>query len=220
MELAGCDGDPNAAYGDDVITICYEYIEELWKNAPSQTTPEGVAPIDAIVGPLFDTILHEFGHALFDMLNLPVLGREEDAADQVAAYIYLHLGEAEARRMVLGTAYNYRTEAKADGKSADLKRFSDAHGTPAQRLYNLLCVAYGANPKAFGDLVTKGYLPKERADDCEDEYNQVAHAFDTLIGPHIDRRLAKQVLDKNWLPDQTRPTPRPAARAAPAASKR
>src|SRR5262249_24602355 len=98
VKVEGCDGDANAFYDDNVITICYEYIEELRKTMPTQTTSAGVTPEDAVVGPLFDTCLHEFGHALFDMLRLPVLGREEDAADQVSAYIQLQLGEDEARR--------------------------------------------------------------------------------------------------------------------------
>jgi hypothetical protein len=212
VEVAGCDGDANASYGDDAITICYEYIDELWKNMPAQTTAAGVAPIDTIIGPLFDTALHEFGHALFDMLNLPVLGREEDAADQVSAYIMLHLGEAEARRLILGTAYAYKTEVESAATPPKLQEFADEHGMPAQRLYNLLCLAYGADAKAFGDLVTKGYLPKKRADSCDDEYQQVAQAFETLIGPHIDRALAKKILDRSWLPEattrvQSRPRP-------------
>ncbi len=37
-----------------------------------------------LAGPLLDTILHEVAHAMFDMLRVPVLGREEEAADQVA----------------------------------------------------------------------------------------------------------------------------------------
>ena len=64
------------------------------------------------IGPLFDTALHEFAHALFDMLNVLVLGREEDAADQVAAYINLQFGKAEARRLIMGTAYAYGNEAE------------------------------------------------------------------------------------------------------------
>jgi hypothetical protein len=72
---------------------------------------------------------------------------------------------------------------------------------PAQRLYNLLCLAYGADPQLFGDFVEKGYLPKERAEDCKDEYQQVAFAFQQLIGPYLDPALAKQVMDKTWLPD-------------------
>ena len=42
--------------------------------------------------------------------------------------------------------------------------FVDEHGTPAQRLYNLLCIAYGSDKELFADVVEKGYLPKERAE--------------------------------------------------------
>ena len=201
VSLAGCDGEADAFYDDDEITICYEYINDLWKKMPAETTADGMAPIDAVIGPLFDTSLHEFGHALFDMLNVPQFGREEDAADQVSAYIILQLGKTEARQLIMGTAYAYKTEAESAAGPPLLKEFADEHGTPAQRAYNVLCIAYGADPKLFGDFVTKGYLPKKRADVCEDEYQQVAHAFETLIGPHIDRALAKKVLDKGWLPE-------------------
>jgi hypothetical protein len=52
-----------------------------------------------------------------------------------------------------------------------------------------------------GDFVEKGYLPKERPEGCKDEYQQVAYAFQQLIGPHLDPVLAKEVMDKTWLPD-------------------
>ena len=64
VKVEGCDGDANAFYENSVITICYEYIELLRKTMPAETTAAGVTPIDAIVGPLFDTGLHEFAHAL------------------------------------------------------------------------------------------------------------------------------------------------------------
>jgi hypothetical protein len=85
VKMEGCDGDANAFYEKNVITVCYEYSQQLWNAKPAKTTAGGVAPIDAVGGPLFDTCLHEFGHALFDMLRVPVFGREEDAADQVSA---------------------------------------------------------------------------------------------------------------------------------------
>ena len=203
VSLAGCDGEADAFYGDDAITICYEYISELWKNMPAAATAAGIAPIDTVIGPLFDTSLHEFAHALFDMLNLPVLGREEDAADQVASYINLQFGKAEARRLILGTAYAYVGEAERAGPLS-LQQFSDEHGTPAQRAYNVLCIAYGADPELFGDLVSKGYLPKKRAEGCSDEYGQIADAFDELISPHMDRARAKGILDTSWLPKPTK----------------
>jgi Putative metallopeptidase len=149
-----------------------EYIDEVWKTVPETTTEDGVTQVDALVGPLFETTFHEFAHALFDMLRVPVLGREEDAADQIAAYIMLHLGKAEARRLITGAAFAYKTEAEAGKAPLGLKQFADAHGTPAQRFYNLQCIAYGADPQLFGDMVKKGHLPKERAEDCKDEYEQ------------------------------------------------
>jgi len=79
---------------------------------PQEKPPSGIAPIDTVIGPLFEVTLHEFAHAMFEMLKLPVFGREEDAADQVAAYILLQFGESEARRLIGGTAYAYHMDGK------------------------------------------------------------------------------------------------------------
>ena len=48
----------------------------------------------------------------------------------------------------------------------------------------------------------KRFLPEDRAVSCEREYAQLSYAFDSLIGPHIDRALA-QKLHKRWLPPIT-----------------
>ena len=198
LELTGCDGEADAFYGDNVITICYEYAAELWKNRPSETTPGGVAPFDAFRGPLVDTCLHEFAHALIDLFELPVFGRMEDAADQISAYIYLQLDLEDARRLIGGTAYAYLSET-ADEELLPLAEFADDHSLPAQRAYNVLCMAYGADKEYFSDLVSKGYLPTERAEFCEEEYEQIQDAFDELIGPHVDRKLARKVYKKDLL---------------------
>ena len=44
VEVEGCNGDANAFYENDVITICYEYIEQLRKTMPAETTAAGVTP--------------------------------------------------------------------------------------------------------------------------------------------------------------------------------
>jgi hypothetical protein len=44
------------------------------------------------------------------------------------------------------------------------------------------------------------YLPKERARLCRGQYGELNYAFHQLILPHLDRQLAKQVMDKSWLP--------------------
>jgi len=163
ISLTGCDGEADAFYEDARITICYEYVAELVKNMPPETTAGGIEPIDTVIGPMFEVSLHEFAHALFDMLELPVFGREEDAADQVAAYALLQFGESEARRLIIGTAYAYNMDEKKIDQCRSMEDYAGEHGTPAQRFFNVLCIAYGADTKLFGDIVSKGYLPKSRA---------------------------------------------------------
>jgi hypothetical protein len=202
LTLTGCDGEADAIYGDGTITICYEYIEELREYMPAETTPSGIEPIDALVGPFIDTVLHEFAHALFDYIDPPILGREEDAADQVSAYIYLQLGQDEARRLIMGTVYAYMLEVQ-DTDPPSMEEYADEHSTSEQRAFNLLCTAYGADPELFADVVKMGGLPKERVEICEEEYEHIAYAYQTLIDPHVDSELAKKMFDRSWLPEKT-----------------
>jgi hypothetical protein len=195
LELRGCEGESNAWYEGAVVTVCYEYLEDVWLSANSRRRPAAIAREDAIIGPYVDVFLHEASHALFDLLKIPLLGREEDAADQLAAYYMLQFAKEKRRRLILGATYAYASELKVR-RARDLNRrrlevarhvtFADEHGTPAQRLYNLLCLAYGSDKELFGELVEKGYLPKDRAELCEDEYRQIDFAFRTLILPHVD----------------------------------
>ena len=197
LKLEGCEGVSNAWYQDDAITVCYEYIDDILRSAPQETTPAGVTRADAIVGPMLEVFLHEVGHAVFDFLSVPVLGREEDAADQFAAYLLLQFAKSDARRLIFGVGYAYHLDA---AKPTTKKNpFADEHGLPAQRFYNVLCIAYGADSKLFADLVEKGYLPKDRAEGCEGEYEQVARAMTKLIRPYIDESRAKRVRAKRWL---------------------
>ena len=157
-----------------------------------------------MLGPLFDVFLHEFGHAAFEHFDVPLFGREEDAADQFSAYIMLHMGKEEARRLILGTAYAYKIEAELPGERPAMSSYADEHGTPAQRFYNLLCVAYGADAKLFEDLIARGYHPRGRAEGCAEEFQQLQKAFQKLIDPHVDQSWAKEVMQISELSDRAK----------------
>jgi hypothetical protein len=202
LTLTGCDGEADAMYADDEIEICYEYIEELQKYMATETTPAGIEPLDTLIGPFVDTVLHEFAHALFDYHDVPVLGREEDAADQVSALIYLQTNKEEARRLITGTVYAYMLEVQ-DTDPPDMEEYADEHSTSEQRAINLICLAYGADPELFADLPALGGLPQYRVDICEEEFSLISFAFQKLIAPHMDQELAKKVYAKNWLPGIT-----------------
>lgn len=202
LQTAGCDGVSNAWYDGESVTVCYEYLDDIWKAASEVPTSAGIAPVDTIVGPLADVFFHEVGHAVFDILQIPLFGREEDAADQFSTYIMLKFPKDDARRLILGAAYQYKADVSASTVTMARQKFADEHGTPVQRFYNLLCMAYGADVKLFADFVEKGFLPKDRSEGCESEYAQVTYAMETLIGPYIDRKLARK-RQKQWLPPAT-----------------
>ena len=72
-----------------------------------------------------------------------------------------------------------------------LAGFASDHGLPQERFYNLVCIAFGADPVEFADFAQE-YLPSTRSQNCKYEYKALAEAFHKEIGPHIDRDLARQ----------------------------
>ena len=166
---------------------------------PQATTLQGLTPADAVIGQYVYTVSHELGHALFDVLDIPVLGQPEDAADQFAAYMMLQLDKDQSHRLLAGAAYSYKNYIRNQQVTVPLIAFADAHSAPMQRFYNLLCMAYGANPEMFKGIVDNKFLPKERAANCPHEFHQVRSAFQKLIAPHIDKELAAKVLQMEWL---------------------
>jgi hypothetical protein len=212
IRTIGCDGVSNAWYQREndrpTLSICYEYLVEIWQVMPKDTAAAMVTAGDAVVGQLFFALAHEFGHAVFDIFDIPVFGREEDAADQFATYIMLQFGDDRARRLITGAAFSYRAFVKnakqKPSVSVPLLTFSSDHGSPEQRFYNLLCLAYGYDAKIFADLVENEYLPKTRARNCRYEYVVLRYAFRQLIVPHLDMDLAKQVMDAKFLDDTDR----------------
>ena len=150
----------------------------------------GVTRAGAIFGPTIEVFLHEVGHAVFHLLHVPVFGREEDAADQLANILIVNLDPDLAIEAVKGVGYMDGREALSRNPTG--VDFADVHGVPAQRFYNLACIAYGKDPKLFAVVVEKGLLPDSRAEECEGEYKQVEHAFRQLIMPYIDQRVRAQ----------------------------
>jgi hypothetical protein len=194
-------GMANAWYQRPTVTICYEYLNDIRKSIPAETTSQGIAPTDAVLGQFFYVVAHEMGHAMFDMLNVPLWGRAEDAADQFATYIMLQFGKDSARRLIGGAAYSYKNYINNPKVVVPLEAFSEVHGAPVQRFYNMLCMAYGADRETFGDLITNGYLPQARARNCRVEFGEANFAFQQTVRPSIDRDMAKKVLEGAWLPD-------------------
>jgi hypothetical protein len=203
LKVEGCDGVANATFWDDAIKVCYEYFEYIWNQTPKMAT-RGLSPKDAMIGPTVDVFLHEAGHAVLEVLDIPFFGREEEVADYFATYILLQFCKDDARRLILGASFISGREAMEEqGKAPELRLLADTHSLPAQRHFNRWCMAYGADPVLFADAISFGMLPKSRAKHCRYEYQTNQYAFRKLISPYIDEEMKQKVLARKWFQFET-----------------
>lgn len=177
LRFAEC-GEANAYYDPNTqqISMCLELWQGLAETLEGQFEDDE-ATSDALAGAFIAVVLHEAGHALVDVLEIPVTGREEDAVDQLAAWMLI---EADDAGSVLGAAATYYT----DDDVAD-DDFADEHSLNKQRYFNLVCWAYGSDPENRQDLIETWELPTARAERCEAEYAQLDRSWTRLLADHL-----------------------------------
>lgn len=182
LRTKDCGGDVNAFYdpNDHSVTVCYELMEQFYRNFRKAGSSEQEA-----YNKMFDAVrfafLHEIGHALIDAYKLPITGNEEDAADRASTYINLEeLGESGVRA-VLAAADSFAMDSK--NRTPNDRSMADEHLLQEQRFYNSLCLIYGSNTSKYDYIVTEGYLPKERAVRCPGEYERTVQSWSELLKP-------------------------------------
>ncbi len=178
-------GERNAYYDpqDVQIVICYELIEYL-DNSFYDVTETDEELIKASDDTTLFIFYHEMGHALVDILNLPITGKEEDAVDQLSTLILAESddqGEGEVAALN-GAIWFFLTGS--ENEITELA-FADEHSLDKQRFYNIACWVYGKNPERNSYLVEDGILPEDRAVRCGNEYEQISNSWAALLSPYV-----------------------------------
>lgn len=198
LQTIGCDGVVNAHFWQNTVQVCYEYFDWIHQNTP-KVAKAGMSPHDAMIGPIVDVFLHETGHAILQLLDIPIFAREEDAADYIALIIMLEFSKEDARRLILGTSIIAGHDAKQEQeKHPALRTLADMHSLPAVRYFNRWCMAYGMDPVLFADAIELGLLTPGRASHCRYEYSYNADAFKRLINPYLEPDFVHEVRSKKW----------------------
>lgn len=143
-------------------------------------------------------LYHEFGHVLIHDLDLPILGREEDAADTIATIFIL---ERERASPDVDNQFTQALLAIADAwgiiwqkqqqQNNDLA-FWARHAISGQRFYNIVCFIYGSNTRKFAKLPELAKLPPERADWCVEEFEVASRSVGRFHKEKALEKLAKQ----------------------------
>lgn len=179
-------GTPNAFYSpkDKAIYVCYEFMDLFYKIfLKSGKSDEEATQLMYSATTFF--FLHELGHCLIDVYELPATGREEDSADQLSMYVLMEEMGKEGRNAAVAGAMVF--DALAKGERNEAQTFADEHSLSSQRFFNLVCWMYGKDDNQFGFVVKEGLLPEARAQRCGDEYNKLSKAWAKLVEPYRKR---------------------------------
>lgn len=131
-------------------------------------------------------LYHEFGHLFIDQFQLPILGREEDAADAIATLLLLRENTDEATIISYDTVDGYFMSSALYGESiADSHDFADQHGLDVQRAYQMACLLVGGNPEQFEGLAEDIGLEAERIEACGAEFELAQRGWARMMIGHL-----------------------------------
>ena len=146
--------------------------------------------VEFITGNMLFVMLHEMAHTTVDELMIPVLGREEDAADDFAVLRLLRVGTDFSHRVLVEAAKGWFLSDRRDRNEGEKLVFFDEHGLDQQRAYQIVCLMVGSDPDKFKDLANETKLPEDRQESCQKDYAKISKSWETVLKPH--RRTPEQ----------------------------
>ena len=145
---------------------------------------------DFVAGNMLFVLLHEMAHVHVSEMGLPVLGREEDAADSYATLAMLRMGSEFSYNVLIQAAKGWFLSAERGRRRGDGLAFYDEHGLDEQRAYQIVCLMVGSDPDRFKALADFVKMPEERQEACQGDYSNAAYSWDLVLKAH--RRTADQ----------------------------
>jgi Putative metallopeptidase len=167
-----CAAEPIVAQS---ITSPQARIEAATRVLESSSQYQSLSPnfrqqlMEFVAGNMLFALLHELGHATVSEFDIPVLGKDEDAADSFAATRLIKIGTEFSDEVVVDTAEGWFMADLRDKKEGDPVPYYDEHGLDLQRAYQFVCFLVGSDEDKFKNLASETKLPKERQDSCKRE---------------------------------------------------
>lgn len=135
------------------------------------------------------TLFHESGHLLIHELDLPVLGKEEDAADSAGVLEMLKTiaDKDEAYNALNDVAdyWTYSSNAMPDEDfNYDVNTY-DPHSLDIQRANNMVCLMVGKDPDQFADTAKAFEFDDDMIDQCGADYEEADHSWTKVLAPYL-----------------------------------
>ena len=129
-------------------------------------------------------LYHEIGHLFVGEFGIPILGKEEDAADNVATLLLLAAEADEADYALIDSADGwFLSDAASEDEAYEDAEFYGEHSLDVQRAFQIVCLMVGSNAEMFGDIATEIGMDEERQQSCEFDYAQSAQSWEAVLAP-------------------------------------
>jgi hypothetical protein len=179
----GTGGGPFYQPQDNSITLPYGFAALVLEVLASGNPEASETELGERVGAVNSFILeHEFGHALIANYELPVLGKEEDAADAIATALLL---KAEGGAGYAAAAAAFWADFSGRQEPPAIADYADAHSLDLQRAFDILCWVAGSSERSFEEVAELEVLPESRLASCPQEYQQVVDSIAQELEPHV-----------------------------------
>ena len=129
------------------------------------------------------TLYHEVAHLLIDRMQLPVLGKEEDAADNFATWVLLHKNTPEANQTLEDAARGWVLTGKSYGDYFGDEDYASGYSPDQHRATQIVCLMVGADGAAFRRVANAYNIPAERQHTCLYDYELVDRTLGGLLSP-------------------------------------
>jgi hypothetical protein len=161
--------------------------------------------VEFLLGSLVFTLGHEFGHAAISEFGLPVLGREEDAADGFAALLLLRIGNSFTQQATIDAATGLVAIGRFKEQANEPINFYSEHGFDMQRAAYIACLMYGSNPTVFASLAERAQIPAERRETCPRDFQQTEAAWKYMLENSLRRNARPSARGRNIRPERHSP---------------
>ena len=172
--------DKSITYPYLFSTLVYNTLGQLNPNWSQYRLGQGVGAVNSMI---FE---HEFAHALIDIYDLPVLGREEDAADDLAVLLLI---PAEGGDQFITDSASFWAALSDRQRVPQLSDYADVHSFDLQRAFSMLCLLAGSSPENFATVQAMGVLPNSRLAGCRAEFKQKAQSYEDVLDEHVQGEL-------------------------------
>jgi hypothetical protein len=181
IKIEDC-GEANAYYqpADHAIRVCHELFAFLTKLFTTAGV-DAAKIADLTNNTVLFAYLHEWGHAFVGELGLPITGRGEDAADELATLVLANAKDKEAGTTIAMAAGQWFSIMQARRTSMN---FADSHSLDGQRAVTIACLFFGSDPKRFRPLLAITKIDRDRAAKCIRDYPQRKTTWNQLLAPY------------------------------------